>query len=301
MRGGVKACLFALLLGFFTPLLAETLWLESRYFYKESPLTSRHFFPDLPEFVVLEIPVGHALHKSRSSDIIRAFAAQGISVKAKTSIIEFIRDSATEFRELEERVGALFVQEYAKNQILVQRVRIEPTVATNLQGWKLLEISFDPKLLRRRHGTFSAHYVNEAGEMRRFFFRYEVEASLEAIFTKETLKGGDVLDLGSVEVRRIPLERVSSELMRRTEVGRVSIKAYTKAGTLLTQERLIPKVIVRRGDRIRVSVKESGVRVEFSAMAQQEGALGDKIRAQSEGSKKMLEVRIVGENEAVME
>lgn len=295
---GIRMMLLSLLA---LPLLGDSLKLESRYSFKQSTLYSHDFFPGVPTFPVLEISRDLNLYKVRSSEIVKEFEKHGIRVEAKTPIIEFVKSSSGNFSELEERVGELFVKEHSKNQILVRGVQVSPTTSVELEGWRLLEIDFDSKLLKRSTGTFSAYFSDVVGNKRKSFFRYEIDATLEAIFTKETLKGGDVLDSGSVEIRRIPFERITSEWMRKDQVGKVSVKSYTSPETLLTQDRIIPKIVVRRGDVVRVRIQEGAVSLEFSATAQQEGAVGSKIRVRNEKNKKSYDVKIIDSMTAIIE
>lgn len=282
---------------FFVPssvLCATPLVLKQKYYFRDSALYSTDFFDGIERFFVLEISRDLQLYKVKSSEIVRIFRDHGIAIEAKNSVVEFEKAlESGELDELAQAVGEKFIKKHAGYQILIKDVKISPITSSVLSGLKLIDIDFDEKLLKRYHGTFNATFEDAKGEKRKLFFRYEVDATIEAIFTKSVLKSGDLLSYGEVEVRRIPFERVSSELMRKNQVGEVSVKSYTSANAILTQDKIIPKKVIRRGDVVRVIINEGGVNLEFSALAQQDGAVGEKIRVRNERNKKSYDVRVV--------
>lgn len=276
--------------------------LKERYFFTNPSIFSTDLFPELSRnFKVVEISMNIPVYRMKGSEIVQIFAREGIKVESSVPIIEFVRQFEGNMEELEERVGALFLEAYKAHKILVHQLRVVPATPTDMRGWILDEVSFDPKNLKRRSGTFSAFYIDPKKQRKKLFFRYEILATLEAIFTTRTLRQKEGVDFSSVEVRRVELERITREWMRRDQIGSVSVKSYTAADTLLLQSHLIPRVVVRKGDLIYVSVKEKGVELRFQAVAQQAGSVGETIRVQNRQSRKTYEVKILQEGLGVLE
>lgn len=294
--------IFALLLTLLLSTAHAALVLKPKYHFSAREIYSSELIDSpIPRFVVLEIAKDTHTYKIKSSELIKRFADQGIAIESESQIIEFVRLVRGDFHELSEHVGARFVQHYAPNHILVKNVEITPMNSGDRSDFKLKKIDFDDRLLRRSSGSFSAHFENSAGVRKKLFFRFEIDASLEAIFTKETLKGGDVINHGNVEIRRIPFPRLSAPLMERAQVGEVSVKSYVSQNTVLTKDKLIPKIVIKRGDKVHVRLIEGGVSLEFSALAQQDGALGSKIRVKNERNKKSYDARVVDSALVVIE
>ena len=72
------------------------------------------------------------------------------------------------------------------------------------------------------------------------------------------------------------------------------------AGTVVTAEDLKPKIVVRRGDEIRIRYLTRGLTVEAPAIAKEDGSVGDRIAVELKASGNRLSARVAGSGVAVV-
>ena len=75
-------------------------------------------------------------------------------------------------------------------------------------------------------------------------------------------------------------------------MGKVAVRSYTPKDVIITKERLIAKRVVKRGDKMIVSVIENGVLLEFTLEAQKDGAVGDIIKARAMNTEKISNKKV---------
>ena len=127
------------------------------------------------------------------------------------------------------------------------------------------------------------------------FFKYNVDATLEGIITASEISGGQTITYQNARIVEIPFDKVGSDLMQQGELGKVAVRSYTPENVLVTKDRLIAKRVVKKGDKIIVSVQEEGVILEFILEALKNAAIGDVIKAKALEGKKTYEVKIIDE------
>lgn len=187
------------------------------------------------------------------------------------------------------------MNEYAKYNILVQDVLVSPLNNISLEGLHFQDFQFPAKLQKRASGTFPANFLTDDGTMKQIYFRYEIKATLEAIQTTKKLKVGDTIGFDSVHITRIPFVKMSRELATKQDIGQYSIASYTAKGTILHTNDLAPKIVIRRGDSVFVLVNDGRVILSFDGIAQQDGAIGKKIRVKNPRTNKSYEVIVIDE------
>ena len=72
------------------------------------------------------------------------------------------------------------------------------------------------------------------------------------------------------------------------------------AGTVVTAQDLKPKIVVRRGDGIRIRYLTRGLTVEAPAIAKEDGSVGDRIAVELKASGNRLSARVAGSGVAVV-
>ena len=194
----------------------------------------------------------------------------------------------------------LFLQEYKKNNIKIRSIELEQITPTDFNPKTMREIDFHSKPLKRKEGTFDV-VVEENGRNKKVFFKYNLDATLEGIMTIDEISGGQTITYQNARVVEIPFEKISAELMRREEIGKVAVRSYTPKEVLVTHDRLVAKRVVKKGDKIVVSVQEKGVLLEFVLEALKNGAIGDVIRAKALEGKQTYQVKVIDERRGILQ
>lgn len=271
--------------------------LEEEYQFKENSIYAKDLFPDLQSnFLLFSIPKNSNSYQIKSSQITEKFANEGISVGAKSPIITFKRAIRGEIEGIRKYILAEFLREYQSYKIQVNAVHLEQITPVDFKEDAILSIDFHSKLLKKREGSFDVVVQEKNGEQlrnRKVYFKYSIDATLQVVQTSETISGRQSIGYNNARLIRIPFERVSSRLMQENEMGKVAVRSYTPKDVIVTQDRLILKRVVKKGDKIAVSVSEEGVLLEFVLEAQKDGAVGDTIKARALQGKKTYEVEIL--------
>ena len=159
----------------------------------------------------------------------------------------------------------------------------------------ILSIDFHSKLLKRNEGSFDVIVQEKIGAQirnRKVYFRYTIDAKIQAIQTINPINGRQSVDYSNAQAVWIPFTRISSPLMQENEMGKVAVRSYTPKDVIITKERLIAKRVVKRGDKMIVSVIENGVLLEFTLEAQKDGAVGDIIKARAINTEKIRNKKV---------
>ncbi|CAM2860826.1 flagellar basal body P-ring formation chaperone FlgA [Helicobacter burdigaliensis] len=268
--------------------------LEETYYFQNNKIYASDIFKDIEnDFLILEIPKSSNGYQIKSTQLIDKFEQEGMHVGAKSALVTFKKAINANTEGIKNHILGLFLQEYAKNGIAINDLTIEQMTPIDFNEEDIKEIDFNKKLLKRKEGSFDVVVFNE-GRNRKIFFRYTIDATLNVLKTNTPLSGGEPLNYSNTKIEKIPFDKIGVALMEQSDLGRVALRSYTPSDTLLTKDRLIAKRVVKKGDKIVISVKENGVLLEFVLEAQKNAAIGDVIKAKALQGKKTYEVEIIG-------
>ncbi|MDE7255053.1 MAG: hypothetical protein K2N54_02620 [Helicobacter sp.] len=123
--------------------------IEKRYEFSSNTIDSQLIMPDAPLFTLFELAPSANLYRAKSSVIVEKFKQHNITLIPTSTIVEFVRTQNDRMPFLEEKIGPLFVDEYAKYHILVQDVIVTPLNNVALDGLHFQDFQFPQKLQKR--------------------------------------------------------------------------------------------------------------------------------------------------------
>ena len=274
----------------------DYLVLKKEYSFSAQNVYAKDLFKEIAsDFLVLKIPNSSNIYQVKSSQIIAAFESEGISVGAESPIITFKREFSGEKTGIKNHILAEFLREYKKNNIQIEAIHLEQVTPLHFEDNAILSIDFHSKLLKRNEGSFDVIVQEKIGAQmrnRKVYFRYTIDAKIQAIKTINPISGRQSVDYSNAQAVWIPFTRISSPLMQENEMGKVAVRSYTPKDVIITKERLIAKRVVKRGDKMIVSVIENGVLLEFTLEAQKDGAVGDIIKARAMNTEKISNKKV---------
>ncbi|MDY3114176.1 MAG: flagellar basal body P-ring formation chaperone FlgA [Helicobacter sp.] len=281
----------------------EYLVLDKEYFYKNNAVYAKDLFKGLKsDFFLFEIPASANSYQIKASRIIKIFENEGYSIGAQEPIMTFKKSFSGDNESIKKHILGEFLRVYKQNKIQISGIYLEQITPINFTQEQIREINFYEKLLKRDEGSFyitisENHNEKEAQKIRerKIYFKYKIDAKIQAIITTESISGRKSVDFSNARAIMIPFSKVSSPLMLESELGAVAVRSYTPKDVIITHDRLILKRVVKKGDRILVLLKESGVSLEFVLIAQKDAAVGDVIEAKELNSKKIHKVEILSE------
>lgn len=273
--------------------------LEKEYRFKNEEVYAKDLFKETPkDFLLFRIPTSSNNYQVKSSQIIKTFENEGIVVGAEVPIITFKRAFGGEQQGIKNYILSELLKEYKKNNIQIQAIHLEQITPVDFKEDAIKSIDFPAKLLKRNTGSFDVIIGEQKGKQirnRKVYFKYVIDAKLQAIQSSEPISGRNGVNYNNAHLVWISFEKISSPLMEEGEMGRVAVRSYTPKDVIITRDRLISKRVVKKGDRILISVVENGVLLEFTLEAQKDAAVGDVIKARVINGKKTYEVEIIEE------
>ena len=123
----------------------------------------------------------------------------------------------------------------------------------------------------------------------------KVSVYSEVLVAARTLSRGTHLGAADVEFERRDLSRLPYGYL--TDVAELDGKMSNRrinAGTVLTPSSLKDAPMVRRGERVILTIDTGGLQIRASGTAMQDGTRGQRIRVRNTGSKRVIEGVIIG-------
>ena len=140
-------------------------------------------------------------------------------------------------------------------------------------------------------------YRTPDGErIKKLTFIYEIQARLRVAKSTQNIPSSENLSLQNVEEDFIKFERVGAEFVSIEEIQKYSAKSYIRTQMPITKDKIKPRILVKKGDMVRVLGVQEGVSIETLLVAKQSGAYNEIINAQNPDSGKILRIRIVSES-----
>ena len=210
----------------------------------------------------------------------------------ETTQIDSKRIPKNQLAMIENHIRELFLKEYEKNEMIINRIEISKASDLALGNLEISDINFPQILLKKSSGSFDVTYLDSRKKSRRVYFFYDIDATINVLKSIRMLKSKDAITSQNTVSERIEFKRTFSPYVGADMVDNASVKSMTKDGTYLTSDRIMPRTLVRKGETLDVVLKHEDVSVEFVAEAMQDGAKGEVIRARNLDSKKVIKVKI---------
>lgn len=136
--------------------------------------------------------------------------------------------------------------------------------------------------------------LDETGKETRIAFQARVSAFLEVVVAKRQLAASASITADDVETARVAADAGREYFTAAMDVvGQHAARPLAK-GTPIEPACLKAVTLVKQRDVVLVTVEGPGFGIEFYAEAQENGALGDAIRAKNLTSDRMFVARVVG-------
>lgn len=117
----------------------------------------------------------------------------------------------------------------------------------------------------------------------------------EVLVAARALPRGAHLNAQDVEFDRRDLSRLPyGYLTDPAELEGMMSKRRLNAGTVITPSSLKEAPMVKRGERVTLTIKSGGLRIHAAGTAMQEGSRGQRIRVRNINSKRVVEGVIIG-------
>ncbi len=220
----------------------------------------------------------------------RLLAQHGYETTHHYSYIQFSQKSPVDTQKIQHAVEKLYKKLYSK--ITIQEVIVSPrNFITELP--KKYTVHFTKKSHLYDHAIF---YI-QTPQKKRIFFEYRIKAFVDVMQTRTKVSKGEELTTRNMEKKSIMLQRFFAMPLQTIQKGLYQAKHTLKKGMLVTRRDIVALAYVHRKDKVSIVLQDGALKVQTTATALQNGALGDIIQVRT-ATKKIIKVRITGRNKA---
>jgi len=263
---------------------ANPIQIKSQYCASNEALMLKDVVPDVEESVVLmDLP-----HSSRFQiPFIRLEALlkeHGFSaIDESGGLITIIRHCVSDsmLKPLEDKLRLEFKNRYKTLQVkhlsLVPQTPLPPSFQDFIfEKWRISDST-----LRRSKGSFSATYLNDAGLRKTFYFRFEIDATLQGFKAKHNLSNGTILTLEALEPTHFGLDEINDIPLETFEPNEWILKHYVREETIVLLRHLESKPLVSRHDYVDALFRDGGLVISIRAQVLSDGKKGDIVRVRT--------------------
>ena len=275
-------------LGFFTQAQAQAL--HSNYYVEgESIRLSDIVANPKNDPQIYKFDYTKNIKRVKSDDLLRLLKKHGYhNYTSQHHYVQFTKKSPIDTTEIEESLKKHYRSKY--KSIRIKSLHVAPRTYT-----QRLPQEYTFGIAKRSHLASEGHCYIITPDKKKIFFDYSIEASLSLYFSRETIERGSELDALNTEKKSIMLQRFSAMPLEEIDEHSLEAKRKIRAKRLITSRDVQKLYMVKRGETISVSLKNSGISISFSAKALESGREGETIRVLGNNAKE-LRVRVTGKN-----
>jgi len=276
----------------YASLAAESL--QSNYYVEgESIMLSDFIKNPKKDYEVYKFDYTKNIKRVKSDDILALLKKYGYHhYNSKHYYVQFTKKSPVDTTDIEKSLIKHYTSKY--KSIKIKSLHLAPR--TYIQT---LPKQYDFGISRRSHLSSKGYCYITTPERKKIFFDYTLEASVSLYFSRVDIERGSELDALNTEKKSIMLQRFSAMPIEEIDAHSLEVKRNIRSNTPLTSRDVTALYLVKRGDTVSVSLKNSGISISFSAKALEGGRLGESIRALGSNGKE-IRVKITGKNRAEM-
>lgn len=260
--------------------------IKESYSISSNEIYSTHLLPKAPKFLIARFGENFSLTlpAQKLKDL---FASHSLAFNSPYPQITFIYHSPLPLTQVKEKISQALILEYPKIQI--QDIKLKP-IGRDIDPQTILELKTIQNAMFKKK-SFQILLNTSMGVMP---FLCEVQARLEVYVAREDIRAREELSVGNVERKWVEFEGFIQPPISESEFFSSSARSFIKQGQIITINKIKPKLFVKKGDMIEVSLQEGGVKITSRLEAMQNGALGEEIIARNPTSKKNIKIKIIG-------
>ena len=150
--------------------------------------------------------------------------------------------------------------------------------------------------------SFEARLEQSSGEDK--IILQPIQGKIQALteipaLTRAVMPGEEIAD-ADITWQKIPSTRLSQTFITRKEdiIGKISASKVLQPGQPIYRSDVKSPIAVKKGDMVTVSFRSEGLFLSSQAQALQDGGKGDTIRLAAGATKREIQAKIIGPNEA---
>lgn len=276
---------------------SSKLHLQKSYSVSQNNIYSTDLFPQMDrKFKLASFPPDRFTLRLKSVDIKLIFQRFGYEISSfESDVVEFEFVSSMKENDALEFIQKMYIEHYGKD-LQIDKILVRP-LGSLPKDYALIDFSIPNFAVKKNSGTLTMRYRTPNTEfIKKLSFIYEIQARLRVVKSTQNIHSSENLSLQNVREDFIKFERVGAEFVSIEDIQKYSAKSYIRTQMPITKDKLKPRILVKKGDMVRVFGVQEGVSIETMLVAKQSGAYNEIINAQNPNSGKILRIRVVSEN-----
>lgn len=276
---------------------SSKLHLQKSYSVSQNNIYSTDLFPQMDrKFKLASFPPDRFTLRLKSVDIKLIFQRFGYEISSfESDVVEFEFVSSMKENDALEFIQKMYIEHYGKD-LQIDKILVRP-LGSLPKDYTLIDFSIPNFAVKKNSGTLTMRYRTPNTELiKKLSFIYEIQAQLRVVKSTQNIHSSENLSLQNVREDFIQFERVGADFVSIEDIQKYSAKSYIRTQMPITKDKLKPRILVKKGDMVRVFGVQEGVSIETMLVAKQSGAYNEVINAQNPNSGKILRIRVVSEN-----
>ena len=152
-----------------------------------------------------------------------------------------------------------------------------------------------PLELQAGKNSIPVEVVIDGSPYQTVWTNWDVKIWKSALVLTRDVQAGETLSLDSVEFKRLNTAELGSQLvLDRAAVASTRAARNLKRGAVLAKTDLVQLELIHRGDSVVLEVKKGAVCARVTAIASEDGHLGDRIRVVTTDTRRELSAVVIG-------
>lgn len=265
--------------------------LQSEYFVEGDTITLKTIIPTTKEETTLyNFANSKNIKRVKSSLLIKKLKKLGYTeFEAKHAYVQFSKKSPIDTTTIENSLRNYYKKHYSS--ITIDSIQVNPrTYMQKLPKEYSFGIQEDSFL------KSNGYCYIITPQKKKIFFNYSIKAHIFAYHTRETLSRGEALSKINLQKKSIMLSKFRAKPLEKLPKDGLEAKHRVKKGSLVTLRDTTTLFLVKRGERVHVTLRNSGIAISFEAEAVTSGRLGESVTIQKSNNKR-LRARVVGKSQ----
>jgi flagella basal body P-ring formation protein FlgA len=248
--------------------------LQDNYVFNSNIVKSRDLFPSIDRnFFIHRVKSSKDKFYLSSVHLIDIFRKNGYRVVNGNRVrnVKFIRVSKGVCLEcIESKLEEAFTSKYPDLRIDSLRIFPKEPISKLPNNYR---INFSASSLKKASGYF---YIVDSGR-NRTYFKYRVNGYLPVVKSFQSIKKGEMITFENSYPTEIEFNRIYSGYISEKQIGSVKAKRFLLKNSAITDRDVNVLPAIKRGQRVKASLKDGGITVIVEATALRDGAIGEMI------------------------
>jgi flagella basal body P-ring formation protein FlgA len=289
-----------LLLAFKLQLYSNTATIRARYCIEDNSLKTSQFVSSSSQIEIIQLPNFTSSYSIPSIKLKEKLKQYDIEDKSG-GVVTFYKNCNQNYEKskIKQALRKKFLSHY--QSIKIRSISVNSTIKSlpDLKGFKFSHININRYNLYKKSGVFQAVFTKKHLK-RNVSFRFDIDAKHIAFVTKQNIKRNQKITLNNIEKKYVSLGSLPSNTITKiSQILGYEAKINLKARKAITSNILKKSFIVKKHQKTRAKLVESGLEFSLTVQALGDGNVGDIIKVVNSNGK-ILNAKIISNNEVLI-